>query len=233
MPEHPNKSGHFNQKWHDYYTEKRIVHQWMQVHLLKDLPVRRILEIGPYLGLVTAMLRNAGYQTTILDLADAPIFPSPDVPRIAGDIRDLDGGALATGEFDAILCCETLEHLPYGDVDGVLARLAATGVPYLVLSVPYMGSQLTVRLYANRYGAHKYTSLKKFMGFKRFRPPPADAGWEAHKWEVGYRDMPLGKFRALVERHYRISRTEFTAECRSVFFLCRNRAPRLAIPSEP
>ena len=105
MPEHPNKSGHFNQKWHDYYTEKRIVHQWMQVHLLKDLPVRRILEIGPYLGLVTAMLRNAGYQTTILDLADAPIFPSPDVPRIAGDIRDLDGGALATGEFDAILCC--------------------------------------------------------------------------------------------------------------------------------
>ena len=168
-----------------------------------------------------------------MDLADAPIFPSPDVPRIAGDIRDLDGGALATGEFDAILCCETLEHLPYGDVDGVLARLAATGVPYLVLSVPYMGSQLTVRLYANRYGAHKYTSLKKFMGFKRFRPPPADAGWEAHKWEVGYRDMPLGKFRALVERHYRISRTEFTAECRSVFFLCRNRAPRLAIPSEP
>ena len=38
-------------RWHAYYSEKRIVHQWQQVALLEDLAVSRVLEIGPYLGL--------------------------------------------------------------------------------------------------------------------------------------------------------------------------------------
>lgn len=37
----------FRREWHAYYTEKRITHQWLQVHLLRDLPVRRVVEIGP------------------------------------------------------------------------------------------------------------------------------------------------------------------------------------------
>ena len=30
----------FQQKWHAYYSHKRIGHQWLQVDLLKDLDVK-------------------------------------------------------------------------------------------------------------------------------------------------------------------------------------------------
>ena len=43
-------------EWTQYYSRKRIVHQWTQVHLLSTVPCRRVLEIGPAMGLVTALL---------------------------------------------------------------------------------------------------------------------------------------------------------------------------------
>jgi len=215
----------YRRQWHDYYSEKRIIHQWMQVHLLGALPVERVLEIGPYLGLVTAMLENAGYRTTTLDLEETPRagLPSPASKTLLGDIRRLDRNMVSGAEFDAILCCETLEHIPYGQVGGVLERMASTGIRYLVLSVPYMGSQLTFEIYLNRYLVRKYTSLKKFMGLKRFAVPGDDVPWEPHKWEIGYRNFSLTGLRSLVEENYRVLRTDFTSGCRSVFFVCENR----------
>lgn len=214
----------YQRRWHDYYSEKRIVHQWMQVHLLDGLPVKSVLEIGPYMGLVTALLENAGYRTTTLDVEEAPRagLASQATSVLLGDVRSL-GPELASGEdFDAILCCETLEHIPYEQVGGVLDRMVSTGIRYLILSVPYMGSQLTFQLYLNGQVARKYTSLKKFMGFKTFADPDGQEAWEPHKWEIGYRNYPLSDFRDRVAQRYRILRTEFTAGCRSVFLVCEN-----------
>lgn len=221
----PHKSpADIQRAWHDYYTDKRIQHQWMQVHLLDGLPVQRILEIGPYLGLVTAMLRNAGYEVVTFDIEQqvADELRSPSVELIAGDIRDFDSASLAARGFDAIICCETLEHLPFDQVGNVLAALAQVRARYLILSVPFMGSQLTFELYINRFVARKYTSLKKFMGFKKFPKPDNIDDWEPHKWEVGYRDTPLPVVRSKIESHFNILQVKFTARCRAVFFLCEN-----------
>jgi len=227
MPDPSNDLAAYQRQWHDYYSEKRIVHQWMQVHLLDALPVTRVLEIGPYLGLVTAMLENAGYRTTTFDVEEAPRagLASQASAVLQGDVRVLGPDTASGKDFDAILCCETLEHIPYGQVGDVLDRMAGTGIRYLVLSVPYMGSQLTFQLYINGQIARKYTSLKKFMGFKSFSKPDDQVSWEPHKWEIGYRDYPLSAFRDVVEQHFRVLRTEFTAGCRSVFLVCENRTP--------
>src|SRR5262249_61907318 len=79
----------FTQRWHSYYTEKRIVHQWFQVHLLSALTVKRVLEVGPYLGLVTAMLASAGYEVTTLDVTDKPP-PVGARGHMSGDLTALD-----------------------------------------------------------------------------------------------------------------------------------------------
>jgi hypothetical protein len=54
--------------WFGYHTPKRIGQQLLQVQLLDGLAVERVLEVGPHLGLVTALLDNAGYAVTTLDL---------------------------------------------------------------------------------------------------------------------------------------------------------------------
>ena len=210
-----------NADWHAYYTQKRVVHQWYQVRLLRDLTVRRVLEVGPFKGLVTAMLANAGYEAAVLDVDESQRAAFSGFEFITGDVRTFDYGSVA-GRFDAIICCETLEHIPFEEVDGVLGRMAAAQARYLIVSVPYMGTQLTFDLYVNRYTFSHYLSFKKLKGLRRFPKPPDDGSWQPHKWEVGYKDYPLKRVKSLLARHFAVRDVSFTAHTRSVFFVCEN-----------
>lgn len=224
MPDHAERP-RSRDGWHAYYTEKRIVHQWLQVELLKPLPVKRVLEIGPYLGLVTALLSNAGYQVTTLDHEGEG--PRDGAERhIRADIRRLEPAALQG--FDAILCCETLEHIAFTDVPPVLAALRAAGAPYLILSVPYEGPQAGLSLYLNPHRRPRLKFFRKLHFLRRFPEPQSDA-WENHRWEIGYRDYPLRKLiRALEAAGFRVRRREFTSGTRSVFLVCETAThPRL------
>ncbi|MGD9537744.1 MAG: class I SAM-dependent methyltransferase [Alphaproteobacteria bacterium] len=218
MPD-PAETPRSRASWHAYYSEKRIVHQWLQVALLKDLPVSEVLEVGPYLGLVTAMLTNAGYRVTTLDIeGERPRDGA--VAHIRADVRHLAPESLRG--FDAILCCETLEHLPFDAVPGVLAALRATGAPYLVLSVPYEGPQAGLSLYLNPHQWPRLKFFRKVHFLRRFPAPRSDA-WENHRWEIGYRGYPLRKLtRAVEAAGYRILRRDFTSGTRSAFLVCEN-----------
>ena len=66
-------------QWYAYYSEKRIVHQWFQVKLLENLPVQRIMEIGPAYGVPTALLANAGYEVTTLDFMKRNLLELPHI----------------------------------------------------------------------------------------------------------------------------------------------------------
>ncbi|MGH6719645.1 MAG: class I SAM-dependent methyltransferase [Alphaproteobacteria bacterium] len=204
--------------WAAYCTAKRIGHQWLQVALLNELPVQRVLEIGPYLGLVTAMLANAGYDVTTLD-DGPPAFASPAVPHIAADLATLAPARVAG--FDAILCCETLEHLPWDAVPGVLASLRAAQPRHLIVAVPYEAFQLSFSLYLNRYRIEHGFQLKKFRFLRRFRPAAEPGG---HHWEIGYRGLGLTAWeRRLGDAGWRIRRRAFTHPCRSVFHVLEAR----------
>ena len=104
-------------RWYQYYTEKRIVHQWFQLHLLEGLGVEAVLEVGPSLGLVTAMLASAGYRVTTLDIMSRPPMLGAQ-SHIEMDLLAIDATRLRG--FDAILCCETLEHIHWPKVGGIL-----------------------------------------------------------------------------------------------------------------
>jgi hypothetical protein len=209
----------FTQRWHAYYTEKRIVHQWFQVHLLSALTVRRVLEVGPYHGLVTAMLASAGYEPTTFDITDRPP-PVGAVGHIQGDLTALDPAHIRG--FDAILCCETLEHLPWGEVGGVLSAFAASGTPYLVMSVPYEGAQIGWSFYANAHTLRHRLFTRWLRFFQPFRIKSL-TDIDAHKWEVGYKGQSLAALKEKVAKSgWKLIAQHFTEGCRSVFLVCRN-----------
>ncbi len=213
----------FRERWHAYYTEKRIVHQWLQVHLLATLPVKRVLEVGPYLGLVTAMLASAGYEVTTLDIGPEPP-PVGARAHIQAELRNLDPGRIRG--FDAILCCETLEHLHWDEIGGVLAAFAESGARHLVLSVPYEGAQLCLSLYCNGQTFRHRLFTRTFRFLAPFKPASA-TDIDAHKWEVGYRGTSLRALKGKIDAaRWHVVEQSFTADCRSVFLVCRNaRAP--------
>lgn len=203
-------------EWFRYYSEKRVQHQWFQVHLLKGLAVETVLEIGPGLGLVSAFLDNAGFRVTTLDVLPRQ-YEHPRIDHIRADIRDVPAERLAG--FDALICCETLEHLHWPDVDAVLRKFRAAAPRYLIVSVPYVGLQLDWRLYFNPHRLRHAFSFKKFNSFKRFRFDETADPW-GHKWEAGYRGHGLPALEAkLSQAGWRVLRRDFTSPTRSVFYL--------------
>ena len=206
--------------WFGYYTGKRIGQQWMQLHLLEKLPVRRVLEVGPAYGLVTAMLDNAGFDVTTLDRGP-PGFERPKRPHLDIDLLALDAGAIRG--FDAILCCETLEHLPWESAPDVLRGFAASGARHLIVSVPYEGFQFFLQLYLNRYGVERLSQFKKLRFRRDFAPDVDPTG---HQWEIGYRGRSVAAWEAALEAAgWRIRARRFTSPCRSIFHLCENATP--------
>ncbi|MCC7426607.1 MAG: hypothetical protein IT557_06875 [Alphaproteobacteria bacterium] len=204
-------------EWHRYYGPKRAGQQHMQLELIGRTEARRVLEIGPYLGYVTALLGNAGYAVTTLDLGPRQ-FTDPPGPHVEMDLLAIDPARLAG--HDAILCCETLEHLPFARVPDVLKGFAATGARTLIVSVPYSGAQGFLQLYANGVSGWRQSHFRLWSGFRRFRPDPDPLG---HKWECGYRDTPLRRWEgAIGASGWRIVERVFTAPTRSVFHRCEN-----------
>ena len=211
----PSRKRGTEAEWLAYYSRKRIIHQWTQLYLLGATQSRTVLEIGPALGLVTSLLVNIGYEVTTLDKGPRS-FAYPDVPHLERDICELRPGEIAS--YDAILCCETLEHIEWERVGSVLATFRESGATNLILSVPYMAFQVFFEFYANTNTLRHYFSMKKFLGQKPFRPEPAGG----HQWEVGYRGYPLRLWeRRLADGGWSIVAREFTEHCRSVFHLLK------------
>ncbi len=201
------------QEWNAYYSRKRIVQQWMQLHLLGTIDCHKVLEIGPALGLVTSLLVNVGYDVRTLDRLPRA-FAYPDVPHLERDICDLRSEEI--GGYDAILCCETLEHIDWQRVGPVLSTFRASGARYLVVSVPYMAFQVSLDLYLNRTTFRQYFSMKKLLWRKRFAVEPPGG----HQWEVGYRNYSLRVWEDRLDScGWSIVTRDFTEHCRSVFHL--------------
>ena len=201
-------------EWHRYYSSKRIGHQWLQVHLLAGLAVESVLEIGPYLGLVSSMLDNAGYRVTTLDRLPR----QHDNDRIAHIECNLeDAAATDLAGHDCIICCETLEHLPWATVDRYLGLFAAAKPQHVIVSVPFEGFQLDLGVYLNWHTWRRTFAFKKFRGLRTFQPPPTPHG---HKWEIGYRGYSLRALHAkLTAAGFGIRQREFSSPTRSVFYL--------------
>ena len=203
------------EEWNLYYSRKRIIQQWMQVHLLGSLECERVLEVGPALGLVTSLLVNIGYEVHTLDRVPRA-FSDPDVPHHERDICELRADDIAG--YDAILCCETLEHVAWEGVGSVLSTFRSSGAKYLIVSVPYMAFQIFLEIYLNRRQSRQYFSMKKLLWRKNFTAEPPGG----HQWEVGYRGYSLRTWEnRLRASGWSIMQREFTEHCRSVFHVLR------------
>jgi 2-polyprenyl-3-methyl-5-hydroxy-6-metoxy-1,4-benzoquinol methylase len=207
------KNSFTHREWNAYYSRKRIVQQWMQAHLLGMVGCRKVLEVGPAYGLVTSILVNAGYDVETLDI-EPRAFAHPDTRHIERDVRELRPQEIEG--YDAILCCETLEHLEFDQVGKILSTFRASGAKYLIVSVPYMAFQIALALYVNAHVFRQSFSLQKLRARRSFKPEPPGG----HQWEVGYKGYSLRRWEAqLTDAGWSIMRREFTERCRSVFHL--------------
>jgi SAM-dependent methyltransferase len=111
----------------EYNTKWRICSFFHQVDELVELGAESVLEIGPGSGMVTDWLRRAGIEVTTLD-----VDPALEAD-VHGTVTELPFEADA---FDAVLCSQVLEHLPFAESETALAEIARVARLGTVISLP-------------------------------------------------------------------------------------------------
>jgi SAM-dependent methyltransferase len=121
---------------------ERCTH-WLRALLRFKPPPARVLEIGAAHGGFVALLRQAGYEATGLELSPAIVDLARrtfDVPMRQGPIEGQD---LAPGSFHVVAMFDVLEHLqdPTATLRRCLELLTADGV--LLVQTPRVRSSAT------------------------------------------------------------------------------------------
>lgn len=112
-----------------YNSKMRMLTYWHQIRETLLRRPRTVLEVGVGSGMVSAYLKHCGIQVTTVDI-NAGL--SPD---IVGSVLDLES-AVHGRQFDVVVCCRVLHHLPSEMLQPAVAQLYRCCRSRLVLTLP-------------------------------------------------------------------------------------------------
>lgn len=155
-----------------------------------------MLEVGVGAGIAAAALRQAGIEVTTLDL-QPELKPDLLAPVTAIPTPD--------GAFDAVVCCQVLEHIPYADVSVALRELRRVARVGGVISMPDVTPEFAFGLSLPGVRWRRLSWSPAWFTRARRESKMKPLG---HHWEIGYRGTSLRRVLADVHRAgWRVDRT--------------------------
>ena len=198
-----------------YFSLHQLCSFAHQINLLHSLGPRRVLEVGMGNGFTSAYLQRSG-----IDVVTVDINPSLS-PDICCDLESLP--LRLHDSFDAVSCCEVLEHMPFDSFEGsisILRRYADT----LFLTLPY-GRRIVGAGGFLRLPDNKYIRMpgNKLMGLWLSLPWPRKFLPNEHFWELDYsRRTSARAVTTVLRRHYSsVQAGVFALNPYHRYFICR------------
>ena len=153
----------------NYFLPGRFAAYAYQIREIIDSEAKHVLEIGPGNGIVSFVLREVGIDVITLDI---DYSTNPDCIATTLNIP------FSNNSFDAILCCQVLEHLPWTSFRSAMKELVRVANSSIILSMPHICKRY--------YIDFKLPRIKRIMWEKYidFETVPLDKDAE-HKWEIG------------------------------------------------
>lgn len=170
----------------------RFMSYFWQIYITRNLEPEKILEIGIGNKTVNTYLKNQNYDVTSLDI-DRELNPD-----FIGDIRKMP---FNKGEFDTIIACEILEHLPWDDFEKSLSELHRVTRKNVIISIPYSTIDMAVI-----FKPHLSRKMHKVFNHT-FRIPLFFKEHEydgEHYWEMGKRGYSKKKIKNIINKHFNI-----------------------------
>lgn len=181
----------------DYLRTGRVHSYAHQIEAVIEGRPANVLEVGKGPGIVAAVLKTIGIEVTTLDV-------TPELePDLVGSVTDIPA---MDKSFDASLCCQVLEHLPFETFRIALAELRRVTKHTLVMSLPDVSPA-----YLLRWNLPFLSNFHLEFTRPRFRLPmfpKSRYDSMGHYWEIGYAGTTRTEvFRAIVESGWKIQRT--------------------------
>jgi hypothetical protein len=178
----------------DYSSERRYLSYFHQIKIIMQLVEQKnaskILIAGKGDGVVQKIL-EAYNELYDLNLVIRTFDFAEDLhPDILGDLLDI--GKLVSEQYDIILCCQVLEHLPFDESVQVLSQMHGIS-KYVIMSVPYKA--------ITRRGTLKVPLINEFEFCLKVPIWHNKKGMvnSYHYWELGY-SISVKNFKNILQK---------------------------------
>lgn len=190
------EKSHYN--FEKYVDEHRWDSYYWQIAETMKAKGDDILVIGVGDGIVIDILRKFGKKVTTLD------FDSKLEPDVIGSVTEID--KVVDGKYDAILCCQVLEHIPFSEFECVIRKikdkLNTNGI--FILSLPNCSMQWRINLKVPKIPVLD----KRILAKKPFRKDwdIKKDGLGEHYWEINAKGTEEKKIKNILKKYYTIER---------------------------
>lgn len=179
---HTNDTNKINYFAADYEDKNRWMSYWHQIKGVSDFNPESILIVGKGSGLVSEYLKLSGKKITTLDIDE---LLHPDVIASVLEMPFIDN------EFDAVLCAQVLEHLPYDDFSRAILEIKRVAKSGAVISLPHFGPTIRFLFKLPFFPEIKFMIKLPYPKKHQFKGE--------HYWEIGKRGYSTGKIKKDIE----------------------------------
>ena len=176
-----------------YINLDRWASYWHQIKAVRDLGPGRVLEVGVGNKTVYTQLKLSGLDVTGLD-----IDPSlePDV------VSSVEKMPFKDESFDAVLCAEVLEHLPFSSFESSLTELSRVSRRHVVLTLPHWGRHFSYDF--------RLPLIRRIRGYVKVSFPRKEQHANSpHKWEIGKKGTSMATVRRTIEKSGLVIKSDY------------------------
>lgn len=180
-----------------YDSKRRFISYWQQIHEVSKRSPQTVLEIGIGNGFTSRYLREKGIHLITCDIEKAL---KPDYVASVTNLPFPDNN------FDVVLACEILEHIPYENALRGLCEIYRVSSACAVVSLPD-----STRCACITFPIPGYGKIQKIINVPNLCPKKHAITKSGHFWEIGKKDFSLKRVTNdmqtsgfIVEKTYRI-----------------------------
>jgi len=175
-----------------YFAQTVLFSLASQIHTIHAFGVKNILEIGHGNGFVADFLNKSGFHVTTFDV-------NPELsPDIVGSVLEIDKH-VEESQFDLVVCCEVLEHLPLSDFECAVEQISRASSKYGLITLP-----IARPFFFELSGNIKLPKLSRrpfSLGLTRRAPTIYDG----HQWEIGWKkESSLSEIKQKLAKYFRV-----------------------------
>ncbi|OGZ99953.1 MAG: hypothetical protein A3C07_02895 [Candidatus Sungbacteria bacterium RIFCSPHIGHO2_02_FULL_47_11] len=167
-----------------YLASDRWANFWHQIHAVRSLRQKSVLEIGVGSGIVTEVLKKIGMSVMTLDI-DKNLRPD-----VIGSITAIPFPDAST---DVVLAAEILEHIPFDEFPLALREMHRVSRRYAYITLPYPGYTFSCTWKIPFFPRFSFIFKIPFF-WKRSTSTPE------HYWELRLRGFPLRRIKKEIHR---------------------------------
>ncbi|RLD81493.1 MAG: hypothetical protein DRJ10_06140 [Bacteroidetes bacterium] len=182
-----------------FLTDNHFHSYYIQMKVINNLKVRKVLEIGPGENFAANYLKEFGFQYFTMDIEEK------SNPSILSSIENFNTQDYLN-DYDLVCAFQVLEHSPYKNFVPNLKKMAEMSKKYVFISIPYsgFGIKLSLNIHFNQ-NLRPTRALKMFLPSMKknriYRPEYVDEfPWAVHYWEIGRKGFPLRRIKNDIQK---------------------------------